>query len=112
MSNNKDNTATNYSNIDRLIHEPARYDIMALLYVVEQAEYLFIQNHTEMTSGNLTTHISKLEKEGYLSVQKKFVRKKPKTFLRLTSNGRKAFDNYRSEMKKQISTLPEVSNEP
>jgi len=51
-----------------------------------------------MTSGNLTAHVAKLENAGYLSVRKKFVRKKPRTLLSLTARGRNAFEVYRSEM--------------
>jgi len=111
MPNDRQNASDKYSEVDRLIHEPARYNIMALLYVVERAEYLFVQNQTKMTSGNLTAHAARLEKAGYLSFQKKFVRKKPKTFLRLTSLGRKAFEDYRSEMKRLFSTPPDVGAE-
>jgi len=108
MSSDNQNASDRYQEVDRLIHEPARYNIMALLYVVERAEYLFVQNQTGMTSGNLTAHTAKLEKAGYLAVQKKFVRRKPKTFLRLTSLGRKAFEDYRSGMKKIFNTPPGV----
>lgn len=100
-----------YPEIDRLIHEPSRYNIMALLYVVKRAEYLFVLNQTEMTSGNLTAHAVKLENAGYLSIQKEFVRRKPKTFLSLTSQGRKAFEAYRSEMHKLFSSSPNHENE-
>jgi DNA-binding MarR family transcriptional regulator len=96
-----------YSEVDRLIHEPSRYNIMALLFVVKKAEYLFVLNQTKMTSGNLTAHTSKLEKAGYVSVEKKFVRKKPKTYLSLTARGRKAFDDYRRQMKKLLNSPPD-----
>jgi len=112
MPSDNQNAFDRYPDIDRLIHEPARYNIMALLYVLERAEYLFVQNQTKMTSGNLTAHAAKLEKAGYLAIQKKFIRKKPKTFLRLTSLGRKAFESYRSEMKRLYNTLPDVGGGP
>jgi DNA-binding MarR family transcriptional regulator len=100
MPDEHDTSSKLYQEVDRLIHEPSRYNVMALLYVVNRAEYLFVLNQTEMTSGNLTAHLAKLEKAGYLSVQKKFVRRKPKTFLSLTSRGRRAFEVYRDEMRK------------
>jgi DNA-binding MarR family transcriptional regulator len=103
MPNEKDHVSNKYPVIDRLIHEPSRYNIMAILYVVSQAEYLFVLNQTEMTSGNLTAHVAKLEKAGYLSIQKKFVRKKPKTFLKLTPAGRKAFETYRDNLRKLVN---------
>jgi len=110
MSADNINESNRYPEVDRLIHEPSRYNIMALLYVVKRAEYLFVLNQTEMTSGNLTTHAAKLEKAGYLSIQKKFVHRKPKTFLSLTSQGRKAFEVYRDGMRKLFNASPESRN--
>ena len=104
MPTENNNASKMYPKIDRLIHEPSRYNIIAILYVVTRAEYLFVLNQTEMTSGNLTAHVAKLEKAGYLSIQKKFVRKKPKTFLSLTPKGRNAFEVYRENLKKLVNT--------
>ena len=103
-----DNDAGGYRlpEVDRLIHEPARYNIMALLYVIERAEFLFVQNQTQMTPGNLSSHLSKLEAAGYLTIQKEFVGKIPKTFLSLTEQGRGAFESYRDKMKKLFTTPP------
>jgi DNA-binding MarR family transcriptional regulator len=92
--------------IDRLIHEPARYQVMALLYVVESADFLFLRNQTGMTDGNLSSHLSKLEKAGYVQVKKEFVGKKPHTMLELTPEGRRAFDTYRAAMRAYLE-LPE-----
>lgn len=90
--------------VDRLIHEPARYNVMALLYVVEKAEFLFVQNQIGLTPGNLSAHVSKLEAAGYVAVEKKFVGKMPRTFLSLTSPGRKAFEDYRRKMRELFTT--------
>jgi len=84
--------------IDKLIHEPARLMIMSYLYVVESADFLFLMRQTGLTFGNLSSHMTKLEDAGYLSVEKEFVGKKPNTKLRLTSEGRTAFDIYRASM--------------
>lgn len=92
--------------IDRLIHEPARYLIMAHLYVVESADALFLQRQTELTWGNLSSHLSKLESAGYVSVKKEFLDRKPHTMLQLTDAGRKAFSEYRRKMKQALETLP------
>lgn len=54
------------SQIDRLIHEPSRFIIMAHLYVVESADFLFLMRPTGLTWGNLSSHLSKLEAAGYL----------------------------------------------
>lgn len=91
---------------DRLIHEPSRMTIMAHLYVVDSADYLFLIKQTGMTWGNLSVHISKLEAAGYLEVKKEFIGKKPHTVLSLTVSGRLAFDRYREYMKKALDRLP------
>jgi len=92
--------------IDRIIHEPARYLIMATLYVVESADFLFLERQTGLTKGNLSSHLAKLEAAGYVQILKEFIRKKPHTMLALTENGRKAFDAYRQSMKR-ILDVPE-----
>jgi DNA-binding MarR family transcriptional regulator len=92
--------------VDRLIHEPARYNIMALLYVVESAEFLFVQNQIVLTPGNLSAHLSKLEAAGYVEIRKEFAGKMPRTILRLTAAGRTAFENYRRTMKQVFDEQP------
>lgn len=85
--------------IDRLVHEPARLAILALLYVVESADFIFVMNQTGLSWGNLSAHMSKLEEAGYLVVEKSFRGKRPNTSLRLTPEGRDAFRTYALHMK-------------
>jgi DNA-binding MarR family transcriptional regulator len=92
--------------IDRLIHEPARFAIMAHLYVVEKADFTFLLNQTGLTRGNLSSHISKLEDAGYVAVDKKFVARKPLTVLSLTDAGRASFLEYRRKMQQVLAGLP------
>jgi len=84
--------------IDRIIHEPARYLIMANLYVVESADFIYLQRQVGLTKGNLSSHMSKLERAGYVKVKKEFVGKKPHTMLVLTKRGRSAFETYRKNI--------------
>ena len=84
--------------IDRLVHEPARLMILTILYVVESADFLYLMHQTGLTRGNLSSHLSKLEAAGYIDVKKEFVDKIPRTLLRLTDNGREAFQAYRQDM--------------
>ena len=93
--------------IDRLIHEPARLMIMAYLYVVESADFLFLMHQTGLTHGNLSSHMSKLEAAGYIEVVKEFVDRKPHTMLQLTDKGRVAFQEYRQSMMQVLDDLPE-----
>jgi DNA-binding MarR family transcriptional regulator len=90
---------------DRLIHEPARLLIMAHLYVVESADFLFLMRQTGLTWGNLSSHMSRLEAAGYIEVEKGFVGKKPNTRLHLTDEGRTAFQAYRRSMSQVFEDL-------
>jgi DNA-binding MarR family transcriptional regulator len=94
-------------NIDRLIHEPSRLTIMMNLYIVESADFQFLQHQTGMTPGNLSSHLRKLEDAGYVEVTKEFVNRTPHTALRLTRKGREAFKEYRRNVKRFIDKLPE-----
>lgn len=92
--------------IDKLIHEPSRYVLMAYLYVVEVADFLFLVRQTGLTWGNLSAHLGKLEAAGYVAIQKEFLGKKPHTTVRLTDEGRNAFEEYRGNMKRVLEKLP------
>lgn len=84
--------------IDRMIHEPARLSIIAQLYVVESADALHLLRQTGLTWGNLSSHMTKLEEVGFITVEKEFLGRKPHTMLRLTTEGRAAFEEYRDQM--------------
>ena len=104
MANRSDNNKTRepLTALDRTIHEPSRLAIMAHLYVVESADFLFLIRQTGMTWGNLSVHVSKLEAAGYIKVKKEFLGKKPHTVLNLTENGKRAFETYRKSMKEVL----------
>ncbi len=91
--------------LDRLIHEPARLTLMALLYGAEEADFLFLLRESGLTKGNLASHLSKLEGAGYLAVEKGFLGKVPHTVFRMTAEGRQAFKRYRSDLKKVAGSL-------
>lgn len=94
-------------NINKIIHEPARLIIVAHLFVVESADFLFLQRQTGLTWGNISSHLRKLENAGYVKVEKEFIDKKPHTTLKLTEEGRAAFKEYRKNMKQMFEDLPE-----
>jgi DNA-binding MarR family transcriptional regulator len=92
--------------IDRLVHEPARLIIMAHLYVVDSADYVFLMKSTGLTWGNLSSHLNKLEEASYIEVTKDFVDRKPHTMAKLSHKGREAFDAYRQTMRQLFESLP------
>ncbi len=94
-------------NIDRVIHAPARLMVLTYLYVVESTDFVFLINLTGLTWGNLSTHLSKLEKAGYVAIKKEFRGKKPHTMIRLTGEGRDAFRKYKQSMQQILDDLPD-----
>jgi len=84
--------------LDRLIHEPARLLIVTILSTVESADFLFLQRETELTKGNLSAHLRKLEDAGYVKIQKTFKGKLPLTVCKLTAAGTKAVTEYRQQL--------------
>ncbi len=91
------------SDLDRTVHEPARLMILSLLYLAREVDFLWLLNQTELTKGNLSTHLGKLEQTGYVEVEKRFRGKIPQTFYRLTKVGRRAFEQYRQAMRAALS---------
>jgi DNA-binding MarR family transcriptional regulator len=86
--------ADQLAELDKLIHEPARLVILTALSAVQSADFLFLQNLTGLTPGNLSGHLTRLEEAGLIEITKKIVGKRPKTTLRLTTSGRQAIDEH------------------
>ena len=84
--------------LDRLIHEPARLLIVTILASVASADFLFLQRETGLTKGNLSAHLSKLEEARYVKIEKTFKGKLPLTVCKLTAVGQKALTQYRQQL--------------
>jgi DNA-binding MarR family transcriptional regulator len=92
---------------DRLIHQPSRLSIMAVLAGCESADFKYLLKTTGLTKGTLSAHLSKLEEAGYVEITKSFKGKYPHTSASLTAKGRKAFKEYRRQYKAFGKTLSE-----
>ena len=86
------------NDLNRIIHEPARLTIVALLAGVREADFLWVLQESGLTKGNLSTHLAKLESSGYIEVEKTYKGKVPLTLLRLTRPGRAAFERYKKAL--------------
>ena len=95
------------ANIDRVIHAPARLMMMTYLYVVESVDFIFLMRLTGLTWGNLSSHLSKLEEEEYVNIEKQFIQKKSHTMVSLTEKGRQAFREYKQLLLQVLTDLPE-----
>lgn len=94
--------ARSISEIDRVIHEPGRLMIVALLFAVEQADFLYLQYETGLNKGTLSSHLARLEKAGYVEITKTYRGKIPQTLLKLTAAGRRVFAEYRNQLKRGL----------
>jgi DNA-binding transcriptional ArsR family regulator len=74
--------------LDPLIHEPARLAILTVLSSVKAGDFIFLQRATGLTKGNLSSHLTRLEDAGLVTIDKRFIAKKPNTNITLTTLGR------------------------
>lgn len=95
------------ADIDQIIHAPARLMILVTLYIVESLDYVFLKNQTGLSWGNLATHLNKLEAAGYIEILKGYQGKKPQSLIRLTTQGRLAFKDYKKKLQGILDDLPE-----
>ena len=86
--------ATRVSRLNAVIHERARLGIMSVLAAQPALSFTELKAFLGMTDGNLSVHLRILEKAGYVSMEKKFVDRKPRTTVRITRKGRIAFEHY------------------
>jgi DNA-binding transcriptional ArsR family regulator len=80
--------------IDRIVHEPVRLRALTLLSGVQAAEFSFLLKVLNLTNGNLSVHMRKLEEAGYVEVSKEFVGRTPRTRYAITEAGRGALREY------------------
>ena len=97
----------NLAGLDPLIHAPARLMVLTYLYVVEAIDFVYLKRVTELSWGNLSRHLSKLEEGGYVEIEKTFQDKKPHTMIRLTDQGRAAFRAYKDDLQQVLGNLPD-----
>lgn len=95
--------------LNETIHQSTRLRIMTTLVSTPETgrlTYGFIQKTLDLTGGNLTTHLRKLEQAGYLEIVKEFHESKPRTWVQATPAGRRAFAEYLSNLQKVLNLQP------
>jgi DNA-binding MarR family transcriptional regulator len=92
--------------LDRLIHEPGRLAILTVLSSVRDADFVFLQRTTGLTKGNLSSHLTKLDEAGLVTIEKRFVRKKPNTNVALTPAGKRRIAHHWDQLER-LKTLSE-----
>ena len=80
--------------LDPILHSQLRLAVMSILMNVDEADFVYLKQRTDSTSGNLSVQLDKLAAAGYIAVEKGFNGKKPRTTCRVTDAGRQAFALY------------------
>lgn len=80
--------------LDPLLHSQLRLAVMSILMSVEKADFVYLREKTESTAGNLSVQLDKLARAEYITVEKGFAGRKPRTVCRVTDKGRRAFEDY------------------
>ena len=88
-----------FKELNPLLHSELRLAVMSVLLGVESADFVFLREQTGATAGNLSVQLDKLSEAGYISVEKTFEGKKPRTVCRITPVGLAAFEAYVEALK-------------
>ena len=88
--------------LNPLIHSELRLAVMSILVGVESADFVFLREQTGASAGNLSVQVDKLQKAGYIAVEKGFKGKMPCTTCRITEQGIAAFEEYVESLKSYI----------
>lgn len=92
-----------FKDLDPMLHSQLRLSIVSILMSVEEANFSFIKESTQATSGNISIQIKKLHEAGYITVQKSFKNNYPNTALSITDKGKEAFETYVNNLEKYIN---------
>jgi DNA-binding MarR family transcriptional regulator len=91
-----------FRELNPLLHSELRLAVMSILIGVESADFVFLRKQTGATAGNLSVQIDKLQRAGYIEVEKTYRGKIPCTICRMTDVGREAFAEYVDALKSYI----------
>jgi DNA-binding MarR family transcriptional regulator len=94
---------TMFKDLDPILHSQLRLSIVSILMSVEEANFSFIKEETQATSGNLSIQIRKLHEAGYIEVKKSFKNNYPNTSISITKKGMVAFESYVTNLKNYIN---------
>jgi len=88
-----------FRELDPVLHSQLRLAVISILITVDEAEFIYIKERTDATSGNLSIQIGKLKEAGYIDVTKRFKGNYPQTLCRITKTGREKFEDYVEALK-------------
>ena len=96
-----------FPKLDPILHAELRLAVISILTEVDEADFSFLKRQTGATSGNLSVQIDKLSAAGYITVEKRFKGKMPRTTCRMTPVGQAAFQSYISALQEYLPKPPQ-----
>ncbi len=97
--------------IDDTVHQRVRLGILALLEPVKSADFTYIRDELDLTDGNLGRHLEVLEEAGYLLIRKGFEGRRPRTWISLTKEGRRALHDEISALREMIAGFGQTKSQ-
>ncbi|MDP6769801.1 MAG: transcriptional regulator [Anaerolineales bacterium] len=100
------------SELNSVIHQPIRLQIMSLVTSLDgemHIEFTYLQKILQVTAGNLGAHLRKLEDEGFISIQKTFLSRKPHTYIETTPLGHQAFAEHVAALADILQQTPIIN---
>ena len=88
--------------LNTVLHSQLRLAVMSVLMSVGEADFVYLKEKTEATAGNLSVQLDKLSDVGYITIEKTFEGKRPRTLCCITPVGRAAFEAYVEVLKKYL----------
>lgn len=93
--------------LDAFVHEPARLRVLALLCLVDQADFMYLTRQTGMSRGNLSVQMTKLESAGFVALERQLENNRARTCYRLTPSGHQALVAYKASLRPLFDALPD-----
>jgi len=90
---------------DKLVHQPTRLRIFAHLYRHGETSFGDLRGALDVTEGNLSSHLGRMEDAGAVAIEKEFVDRRPRTTYELTSEGREMFEDHVETLESLIEAL-------
>lgn len=97
----------NFAELDAVIHSRVRLAIMIVLLQAASADFTYLKKEIDVSDGNLSTHLKKLEEAKYIKIQKRFENRKPKTTISLANKGRVALKEYTKNLEEYLKLASE-----
>ena len=92
-----------FPKLDPILYSELRLAVMSILAGADEADFTYLKNQTGATSGNLSVQIDKLTTAGYITVEKGFKGRMPRTTCKITPAGQEAFKSYVEALKEYLS---------